>query len=364
MSDVVLLYHHSYYLDKNLYHTITTSQLALSQLYLHLLTTLPTPCSKNKVMSEFTEQNLNRFDKILNSDQVNSFDECGYVVLDDFLGAEWADSLLNECKQFQSDELLKQHYFNFGDVKFPKPHVFEADLYDKTLRDMSPPLAYLYDVATPKIISALDALLPDLQLDTGPNSASIKLQFNKGGCFPYHHDNPGRPSKRQLTVIVYLNPLWQPEDGGELVLWPFLGPKVTIAPKMDRVAIFRSDLVLHRVLKSNKERFCFTIWIDGTATNSDEDSLLTKDKLQFESYDTAAHFFKFSPLQRVISRAVFADEYEASLQECVGGTIGEKPMIQYHRANVAALESKLRPLITAFREKKNSINADTNVSYL
>jgi hypothetical protein len=180
---------------------------------------------------------------------------------------------------------------------------------------------------------------------------------HQGGCFPYHYDNPGAPSKRQLTVVVYLNPFWQPGDGGELVLWPFLGEKVTVAPKLDRVAMFRSDLMLHRVLPSLKDRFCFTIWIDGTAVNADEDTQLTRDKLQFESYNAAAQFFRYSPLQRVISRAVFAGEYEESLRECVGGTMGEAPMIRHHQANVTALESKLSPLITAFREKQKEVDA-------
>lgn len=159
-------------------------------------------------------------------------------------------------------------------------------------------------------------------------------------------------------MIVYLNPEWQPGDGGELVLWPFLESRVTVAPRMDRVVMFRSDLVLHRVQPSLKERFCFTIWMDGTsaAVNSDEDTLLTRDQLQFESFDVAAHFFRCSPLQRVISRAVFTDEYEESLLECVGGTAGERPMIRHHQASVSALEGKLLPLITAFREKKNNLD--------
>ena len=185
-----------------------------------------------------------------------------------------------------------------------------------------------------------------------------------GGSFPYHYDNPGKPSKRKLTIIVYLNPFWEVGDGGELVLWPFLKGKVTVAPKMDRAVLFRSDLVLHRVLPSVKERFCFTIWIDGTVVNTDKDTLLTRDVLQFESYDAASTFFRCSPLQRVISRAVFANEYEESLRQCVGGTAGEQPMLRHHQANVQSLEAKLMPLITALRNIKNEISDDDDISYL
>lgn len=38
-------------------------------------------------------------------------------------------------------------------------------------------------------------------------------------------------------------------------------------------------------MPSNAERFCFSIWCDGNNVNSDEDTLLTGDKLKFTSYD-------------------------------------------------------------------------------
>jgi Rps23 Pro-64 3,4-dihydroxylase Tpa1-like proline 4-hydroxylase len=61
------------------------------------------------------------------------------------------------------------------------------------------------------------------------------------------------------TCILYLNPEWVPGDGGELQLVPFLKRPVRIAPKHDRLAVFLSDRVLHRVLPANKERFCLTV---------------------------------------------------------------------------------------------------------
>ena len=98
----------------------------------------------------------------------------------------------------------------------------------------------------------------------------------------------------------------QEGDGGELVLLPFLGEKPhVIPPLMDRMVIFRyvcvcvcvclslvsprahqftyshththththsSDAMLHRVLPTFRERFCLTVWLDGTeGVNSEED---------------------------------------------------------------------------------------------
>lgn len=120
----------------------------------------------------------------------------------------------------------------------------------------------------------------------------MKLQWNRGtpaggGSFPAHYDNPGPPSKRALTCIVYLNPVreisrapggshrqtsvldpfplrllplplprgtvalagslahrgarlratpqeWKEGDGGEIVLRPFLEQPIRVPPKMNR----------------------------------------------------------------------------------------------------------------------------------
>lgn len=292
------------------------------------------------------------FEDIISGEELEEFRSKGYTVVDDFLGEKWAQSLYEACHKMQEGGDLLQHYFNFGDVKFEKPNVFEADLYDANLREKSMPLKELYEEATPKIVQALDMMLPELNLETGLKSVSVKLQHNNGGSFPYHYDNPGPPSKRQLTLIVYLNPSWKSGDGGELVLWPFLEKSISIAPKFDRAVMFRSDMLLHRVMPSHNDRYCFTIWVDGKGVNSAADTYLTKDHLRFESYHAAANFFRSSPLQRVISRALFAEEYEESLLQCVGGTPGEVPMLRHHRANVASIESKLGPLISGLRTIK------------
>ena len=98
---------------------------------------------------------------------------------------------------------------------------------------------------------------------------TIKLQRNvgKGACFPWHYDNPGRPNKRVLTCLIYLNPDYASGQGGELELMPFLQPPVVIEPKMGRMVFFRSDRVLHRVRPNYHERYALTIWLDGEGLN-------------------------------------------------------------------------------------------------
>ena len=161
-----------------------------------------------------------------------------------------------------------------------------------------------------------------------------------------------------MTCLVYLNPNWQPGDGGELQLLPFLnGDAVTIAPRMDTAVLFLSDRLLHRVLpvrlamrrctailtspparrhaiqfcescwiqsitaratgQARAERFCFTIWIDADGTNADDDVFLRPHHLELQPL-ALAELMAGSALQRVVSRAVYSEEYAESLKECMG----------------------------------------------
>ena len=290
----------------------------------------------------------------LNNCDEELFKRQNYLVIDGFLGESWASDLLKDCKAMQSGGYVSQHYFKFGDTLYEKPNIYELDLHDESKRNQSRELSFIFENAGPSFVTEARKKFPFLSLADEPSA--IKLQYNKGsgGCFPYHYDNPGPPSRRQLTCIVYLNPEWKDGDGGELELLPFLSTSVKIKPLMDRAVLFRSDMLLHRVLPSTKERYCFTIWIDGLNVNKDEDVLLTRDKLRFTSWEEAEKFFATSPLQRVIGRAVYNTEYQQSLMECVGGTKGERPMLLQHDVAVNKIYKSLKPLVDEFRRRKES----------
>eukprot|EP00927_Polykrikos_kofoidii_P078001 TRINITY_DN74881_c0_g1_i1.p1 TRINITY_DN74881_c0_g1~~TRINITY_DN74881_c0_g1_i1.p1 ORF type:complete len:350 (-),score=50.45 TRINITY_DN74881_c0_g1_i1:110-1159(-) len=253
-----------------------------------------------------------------------------------FLGEQRSQRLRSEILQCASTGSLKQHRFQFGEAQFEKPGIYEGDLHDDALREKLPDFSEVF--FDDSLADRLGALLPECGLGRGPQSKTIKLQHNtgEGGCFPTHYDNAGRPSKRVITVVVYLNPNWAPGHGGELVLHPFLKPSVVIPPKMDRAVVFLSDRVLHSVRPARAERFCFSIWLDGDGVNSDTQCNLTASRLA--TGDDNVEFFRRSPLQRTVSRAVYAEEYEASL---IAGSMqraaGCEVMLEGHRSQVSRL---------------------------
>lgn len=255
----------------------------------------------------------------------------GYTVIDDFHGAEWASALRAELLQLAASGMAPNRtQFTAPDgarLVFSKPHVCEADLHDpelaarfgSTLREFG---AWFAGSAL-LFVPALATLMPQLQLRSGDSARTIKLQANRGGCFPAHYDNPGPPNARALTMLVYLNEGWAPGDGGEFVLMPFLRPQVVIEPRMDRAVLFLSDRMLHRTLPCRGVRLAVTTWIDGDAPN--ESGLrLPPSALQVraafassgaqdahpqraQDVEATAALLRSSTMQRAVSRAVYAE---------------------------------------------------------
>jgi hypothetical protein len=124
---------------------------------------------------------------------------------------------------------------------------------------------------------------------------------------------------------------------------PFLGKPVTIAPIMDRLVIFRSDLVLHRVLPSHSTRYALTIWLDADSdrVNQDADVMLRIPKSALSpsgDWHTLCKQLTASPMQRLLSRGVYKEEYMTSLIECMQNADGQDEMLAAHLAQLRAIE--------------------------
>lgn len=319
----------------------------------------------NPVLQTFNLANSVRH--LLSQDVCEQLDLEGYAVLNDQpFPAPVAAELLREVQHCFHNidggkvpnqvELLTSD----GPIKLTKPNIYERDLYNQSVRQQLPffnslfhgPLGQLVEVLREKV-SCCEDLVPFETAAEAARSVTLKLQMNEGGAFPWHYDNPGSPNRRRLTMAVYLTEQWSSEVGGELQLMPFLGPCISVAPQLATVVLFRSDLVLHRVRPfaqgCKKVRYCFTIWFDGTATNSHDDLLLRVNHLQ----ETSIPFLKRSPVQRVLSRAVYEEAYRASLEDCFGrDTVSAKVSLREHQAHLTQLlqNSKVRDFVEVLRE--------------
>jgi len=71
-----------------------------------------------------------------------------------------------------------------------------------------------------------------------------------------------RGANRQITAMVYLNEGWTQDDGGCLRAWRGDTP-VDISPTLNRLVLFRSDLVVHEVLPPTRTRHAAAAWYYG-----------------------------------------------------------------------------------------------------
>lgn len=281
--------------------------------------------------------------------------EQGYVVVDECFGRGWAGALLDEMKWLHAHGHFKPNKTQFAltqqqqqpqqpqrVVQFVKPHIFEVDLHDARLRTKVPELDALF--RSTELLEIFSQHIPEYDLQFSTSGRTLKLQRNAGhgGCFPCHYDNPGKPNARKLTCLLYLNDAWVPTDGGEVQLMPFLKAPATVAPHMDRMVIFMSDWMLHRVLPSRAERYCLTIWLDGgaQAVNTPADSQLRLSPSDFADWFAFLERLRKSPVQRLLSRGVYAEEYYESLMQCMqhAGNAGFVEMLQSHETHLAHLE--------------------------
>ncbi|WP_193212961.1 2OG-Fe(II) oxygenase [Luteolibacter marinus] len=88
--------------------------------------------------------------------------------------------------------------------------------------------------------------------------------YPEGAFYKAHLDRHAGTQDRIVTAILYLNPDWQPGDGGELKLWTSPGDKegdfVLIEPRMGTLVCFLAGDFWHEVQPAMKTRMSITGW--------------------------------------------------------------------------------------------------------
>lgn len=88
-----------------------------------------------------------------------------------------------------------------------------------------------------------------------------------GSGFDRHLDVHRQLSDRRVTTTLYLNPDWEPADGGELRIYPPDAPEqpVEVPPLGGRLVTFLSEEVEHEVLPTHAPRYALSCWYRGRA---------------------------------------------------------------------------------------------------
>ena len=86
--------------------------------------------------------------------------------------------------------------------------------------------------------------------------------YGTGDFYRRHLDAFKGEGNRVLSVVLYLNPDWQEDDGGELVLYPEAAgiAGVMVAPAHGTLVLFLSEDFEHEVKPARRDRYSIAGW--------------------------------------------------------------------------------------------------------
>lgn len=86
--------------------------------------------------------------------------------------------------------------------------------------------------------------------------------YQKGDFYKRHYDSFRGQANRMVTTVLYLNPGWEADWGGQLIVYP---PSehhkpITIHPTQGKLMLFMSEEIAHEVCITQKPRVSIAGW--------------------------------------------------------------------------------------------------------
>lgn len=302
-----------------------------------------------------------------------------YAILDDVLDKNDAICIREEIQKLKAGSNLTQNCTFLWDpstrtnILFPKSKILEYDYYSESLskgvdvRSENTPfvdslskdalLCRMLNViwGRPILISKSD----DVDISDPQNvleRQAVKLQYNQGdgGCFPIHFDSDPSVDSRFLTCILYLNDA-QDIKGGELVLYPYSSEPITIEPILNRMVIFKSQSMAHRVLPSFSERYCITLWCStapcstpAEPNNKDIQEIMERyvsEKDDAKKCSMRKSLLEHPYIRRHVLKFIHQDSWRRSIEESHDVSDNTEKMKQLFDEEIKVIERVLGPIL-------------------
>jgi len=124
------------------------------------------------------------------------------------------------------------------------------------------------DVASAGFLAAMEQLRQQLNQELFLGLFRYECHYASyapGAFYRRHRDAFRGERNRKLSTVFYLNNDWQPQDGGELVIYHDDEQRVVerVKPLANRLVLFLSEEFPHEVLPSTRERFSIAGWFRG-----------------------------------------------------------------------------------------------------
>lgn len=185
--------------------------------------------------------------------QLDHLVQHGYVIVPNFLAADTAANMYHYAQQLSTAD-WQQAGIGRAD-QYTTNTAVRQDKIRWLSRDYSQEASYL---------TLMDELRLQInyELFMGLFDYECHLAHYPPGAFYRKHVDAfkGR-SNRILTSVLYLNPDWQSNDGGELVIYADDGSVLEcVLPQAGQLVLFLSERFVHEVLPGQRDRYSITGW--------------------------------------------------------------------------------------------------------
>lgn len=202
-----------------------------------------------------------------------SLEDRGWAVCDRIVPSSLTQSLRNHAHQLWQQGFFKPAAMGRQTTASQNPDIRGDAICWLESHDPAP--------ASVEFLSFANALSQDLNRHFYMGLRSHEFHFARyepGRGYARHTDQHRGTRARKISVVLYLNEDWQPDDGGELCLYrkdesdaaptgrDRAEPVAKIEPVSGRLVVFCSDQVPHEVLPARRVRWSLTGWLrDDTA---------------------------------------------------------------------------------------------------
>lgn len=185
--------------------------------------------------------------------------EPGWCVVPDFLNAKETFALRGECLEAHTHGAF--HRAGVGSSRSGKHAEIRSEIRGDNVLWIDEAEA---GPALQTVLAKLEALRLAVNQHLFLGLFDVELHFAvypPGNGYRRHLDRFQDDDRRTLTVILYLNEDWTPNDGGLLRFWPDeTGPAVEIPPSSGTLVTFLSERFWHEVAPTQRQRLSLTGW--------------------------------------------------------------------------------------------------------
>lgn len=195
----------------------------------------------------------------------------GFVIFDGLLGPDGARAMRDELQQLLDDGAFRAARVGHG-AQVQRADSIRSDQIcwfntgtgtdNDVDSDDDSDDGVVPGPAVRRYLEVLDGLRVGIARTCFLSLAHVELHaacYEPGTRYAPHKDTFKDDRRRVISVCYYLNDDWHDDDGGFLRL--HTTPPRDVAPRCDRLVIFKSGTMLHEVLPVRRRRFSTTGWM-------------------------------------------------------------------------------------------------------